>query len=130
MGQTLETFGDAMSSGMLGYQLSDETKKMEKIFDITIEEQSKYADIVTRTNAIDEGFAKSQLHNGSTYCYDSRANNPTSIGNVAWMALHAPSQYKKDWVKMDFSEKYIRAPPISPRVVSPGIIFFIFSRTF
>jgi hypothetical protein len=86
----------------MSYDIRDEGRIMLTLRNKTIEEISQYADIIAKQNAENEQFLHDQLP-GFTYestmsrmeNLETRRHdlNPTSIGNIAFVAIHAPPPY-------------------------------------
>lgn len=86
----------------MSYKLSDEEAIMKTIKSKSIEEVAQYADIVTKSNATDVTFLQQQLPDFTPTTVQkgladpvNRKNylNPTSIGNIAYVATHAILPY-------------------------------------
>lgn len=91
-------------SNMFGmsYSLDDEAKIMQEIIESNydIKLVAKYADAVCVGNAQNRDFLEKQLK--GDWVSDEKLrqnkhklNNPTSLGNMAYLALHAPKPYNK-----------------------------------
>ena len=92
-------------SKMMGmsYDFRDENEIMSKISDMSMEEVSRYADIVAKNSCKNIEFLKSQfahLDKEPEFYKDSRAHNPTSLGNAAYLALNSPQPYAGKSKKM------------------------------
>lgn len=61
------------------------------IFDASLEEQSMFVDHICKENALDLEFLKDQF--STTEISDFSRINITSIGNLAYVALHSPAPY-------------------------------------
>jgi hypothetical protein len=83
----------------IAYNLDDEKKIISLLPNMTIEEIAKYADIITIMNADNEKFLKNQITDDLiNICKDSLNKNedilnPTSLGNLAYVALNSKKPY-------------------------------------
>jgi hypothetical protein len=112
----------------MSYSLNDEPKIMQAIiesnYDINL--VSAYADEVCVKNAQNQVFLEEQLKNSNWMSeeklqqFKHTLNNPTSLGNMAYLALHAPEPYS------DISRKIyqqiieiVRGEPIDNEIETP-----------
>lgn len=97
MGNTNETFtsfNSSMSQCYPNYGLShslDELEIMDKyIHYLPVHLQEKYADSVTRKNCSNEKWLEDQFKD--LIPQDFNKLNATSVGNLAYISIHAPTQ--------------------------------------
>ncbi len=86
----------------------DILNRPSNLSDLSIEEQAKWADPITKKYVLDEKFIElmtSQLENGHLYGL-AYYFNLTSVSNAAYLALH--SNYKEKFLKIhsDVLEEY------------------------
>lgn len=103
MNQSEKEFVKDMSHGFgMNYSLNDEAQIMKHIitmgYDINM--VSKYADDICVSNHKNIEFLKHQLDrtqwsNDKLIQMKSKINNPTSLGNVAYLALNSPAPYNQ-----------------------------------
>jgi len=80
----------------MSYNLLDEPQIMADILNKTTEQMAVYADVVSKRNYNDIDFLENQL--SLTYmekipAITDVAFNPTSIGNMAYLAAYSPEPY-------------------------------------
>ncbi len=67
----------------------------------SLEQLSSRADAVTRKSASDVTFNESQKPSSQEAESDYSNYNPTAIGNIAYLALHAPTkEYRNVWLDL------------------------------
>lgn len=96
-------FVDVISHmGGMSYSLADESEIMRTLKSKSIQEIAEYADVVAKANATDAAFLESQLPGFTREAMQKRMDdpvtrehdlNPTSIGNIACIAIDAPPPY-------------------------------------
>jgi len=100
----LKSFIDALSNvGGMSYSLADEPEVMRKIVesDYNINLMSKYADEVCVENVNNLKFLHVQWSRCSKEHYvKCEIDNPTALGNVAYLALHSPPPYSEKFHKL------------------------------
>lgn len=78
----------------MSYSLADEQKIMARLKSQSIEQNSQYADQVAKANVMDLDFLAGQVPEDFSYQEITESDlNPTSIGNVAYIAVHSPEPY-------------------------------------
>ena len=98
----MEFVSDVSHSFGMNYSLNDESHIMKHIITMgyDIDMVAKYADGICINNHENVEFLKYQLDlkewtTEKLIRMKSRINNPTSLGNVAYLALHSPAPYNQ-----------------------------------
>lgn len=87
----------------MSYDIANEPQIMSQICNMNLEKISTYADIIASTNATDENFLKTACPLDIIDTLMPMLNdpnrmsdifNPTSFGNMAYIAIHSPEPYK------------------------------------
>lgn len=90
----------------MSYNIADEKKIMKTIWCKTIEEIAEYADIVTRKYHNDPIFLEQQFSMiTDDIVITQEMLNPTSIGNIAYIAVHSPAPY--NFIVLNFFKSII-----------------------
>jgi hypothetical protein len=82
----------------LSHSIEELQRKQNSILDLPLEEQAQYADAICRNFASDIVFHQQQLNGFGENNFHMW--NTTSIGNIAYMSLHAPEPYKQQYKKI------------------------------